>query len=93
MMNQPPRKLQKTDTQSLARLLFDESLTNIDQIRDVRNAAYKSGFAMAAAIVNNYVRSVERSGGMVSAVKLKEWVKETKHWRNVSSLDDAPNIV
>jgi hypothetical protein len=72
--------------------MFEDSL-NIDQVKGIRDAAYKSGFAMAASIVNNYVRSVERNGEILNASKLKAWITKTKNWRNVSSLDDAPNIV
>ena len=87
------RKIQKTDTQSLARLLATESLTDVGQVKSIRDAAYKSGFAMAAALVSNYVRSAERNGEMLSGNKLKTWVKETRNWRNIPSLDGAPNIV
>jgi hypothetical protein len=93
MTEQPqPRIVRKTDTQSLARAMFEDSL-DVDQVKGIRDAAYKSGFAMAASIVSNYVRSAERSGEMLNASKLKTWITETKNWRNVSSLDDAPNIV
>ena len=92
-MNPPPQKVKKTDTRSLARIMFSEALTDVDQIRTMRDAAYKSGFAMAASIINNYVRSCDRVGQPISGLKVKAWVKESQKWRNNSSLDDAPEVV
>lgn len=88
-----PQKIRKTDTQSLARALFEDTLDNADQVKGIRDAAYKSGFSMAASIIKNYVRETERSGKNLSPEKLKKWVEDSRHWRNTSTLDDVPNIV
>jgi hypothetical protein len=92
-MNPHPQKIKKTDTRSLARMMFSEAVTDVDQVRSMRDAAYKSGFAMAAATINNYIRSCARAGQPISGLKIKAWVKASQQWRNISSLDDAPEVV
>ncbi len=85
------QKYKKTETQSLARFLSEESSAELAQMKEIRNAAYKSGFAMAASIIRGYLREVER-GEPISVRKLITWTEECQHWRRNNSLDDVPKI-
>jgi hypothetical protein len=89
----PMPKLRKTDTRSLARVLADECLTDPGQVKSIKNAAYKAGFAMAASIINNYVRNAERNNHLISAGQLKFWCRNSQKWRNAPSMSDPPEVV
>jgi len=73
--------------------MFSEAVTDVGQIKSIRDAAYKSGFAMAASIISNYVRNCERDRRPLNKLKLKSWSKNSQQWRNVSSLNNAPEII
>ena len=86
-------KPRKTDTQSIARVMSDESKNNIDHVREIRNASYKSGFAMAATILRNHLRDVERGIEPINIGKLITWTEACQHWRKTNDLDCVPDIV
>tara|TARA_B100000925_G_scaffold230384_2_gene178948 strand:+ start:451 stop:717 length:267 start_codon:yes stop_codon:yes gene_type:complete len=85
--------VKRTDTQSLAKLISEESKLDLRQIKDIRNASYRSGYAMAANNLRNYLRSVKKSGEPIDAEKLMKWAEECLAWRNNISQTVAPDIV
>ena len=89
----PQNAVRKTDTRSLARVLADDAVLDVGQITRLKNAAYKAGFAMAAAIVTNYVRDAERNNRIVSGSHLKRWAQDSRKWRNSPSMDDPPEVM
>jgi hypothetical protein len=93
MNNQKPfyddKKLQ---TQSLARTLLDDG-SDLLQMKQVRDAAYKAGFAMAASIVQNYLKETQRYGEALSSERLLHWAREAKLWRNQQGMKDVPEVM
>ena len=94
-MTQPTRPIRKfkTDTQSLARHLSEESSLDLRQIKETRNAAYKAGFAMAAGLLRTYLRKVERGTEPIDIGKMIIWSDEVALWRRNNSLDSMPELV
>jgi hypothetical protein len=73
--------------------LSEESSLDIEQMKEIRNAAYKAGFAMAAGLLRNYLRDVERGVHPINLNKIVSWTEETALWRRNNSLDSMPEIV
>jgi len=83
----PTRKLQ---TQSLAKSLMDRD-EDLLQTKQIRDAAYKSGFAMAASIVKNYIKDARRFD-TVELDKILKWADDARNWRKEESLKNVPEL-
>lgn len=72
--------------------MSDECKGDLQQMKELRNAAYKSGYAMAASNLRSYLRLVERGEEPINIGKLIMWTENCQQWRKDNELSGAPEL-